>query len=105
MIGWSNDINVMHFIHSVGPYKAALALAFGIVLGMTFDTTGPRRTVTPAPAAAGAPTTVDRDRRAAADEPIARERRGFLRRPRRRTAVGAGATRGGQSPPGEPPRR
>jgi hypothetical protein len=74
---WSGDLGISHFIQSVGPYKAALAVTFGLVLGFCFDTSGPRRPVvedTP-----GTTTTAAND--GVADEPMARERRGgFLRR-------------------------
>jgi drug/metabolite transporter superfamily protein YnfA len=74
---WSGDLGISHFIQSVGPYKAAFALTFGLVLGFCFDTSGPRRRVTGEPVA----TTAVAPNDTVADEPIARERRGgFLRR-------------------------
>jgi drug/metabolite transporter superfamily protein YnfA len=76
---WSSDMGVLHFIHSVQPYKAVFALTVGLVFGFTFDTAGPRRAVEPA--AVG--------EHPAADEPITRERSGFLHRRRRdRTLAG-----------------
>lgn len=61
--GWSGDLGILHFIQSVGPYKAAFALTTGLALGFTFDTAGPRRVVEQPVEA-----------HAAVDEPVARER-------------------------------
>jgi hypothetical protein len=69
--GWSSDLGVTHFIDSVGPYKAALALGLGVVFGFTFDTAGPRRReVVEAPGTAAAPVPDG----PVADEPIAHDR-------------------------------
>jgi hypothetical protein len=64
---WSDSIGILGLVHSVGLWRGVLALGFGLVLGLSFD-------AVPAPvveedAAYAGPTA------AAADEPVAAERR------------------------------
>jgi hypothetical protein len=61
---WSNSIGILGLVHSVGLWRGVLALGLGLVLGLSFDGV-------PAPE-------VDE---AAADEPVAAERRWSVRRP------------------------
>jgi hypothetical protein len=39
---WSDSIGILDFVRDVGIFQAAIALAFGVVTGFVFDTTGPR---------------------------------------------------------------
>lgn len=39
---WSDDIGILGFVQDVGLFTSAVALAFGVVTGFIFDTTGPR---------------------------------------------------------------
>jgi hypothetical protein len=74
VLSWSSDIHVRGVLNDVMKYIPVFAFGTGLVFGFTFDTTGPvtRRRVADRPAAAPAPAPVDR---AAADEPMAAERR------------------------------
>jgi hypothetical protein len=84
VLAWSGDIHVRGLVQDLSEYVSVIAFGLGLLFGMTFDTSGPRRIAPPVAEPAAAP---ERDG-VAADEPIARERRGFLRRPRRdRTLV------------------
>jgi hypothetical protein len=75
VLAWSGDIHIRSFVRDVSEYGSVIAFAIGLTFGFTFDTTGPRREV------AGAPATATTHDGVAADEPVARERRGgFLRR-------------------------
>jgi hypothetical protein len=75
ILAWSGDIHIRGFVNDMVEYASVIAFAIGLTFGFTFDTAGPRREL------AGPPTAVARDDGVAADEPVARERRGgFLRR-------------------------
>lgn len=39
---WSDTIGILGFVRDLGPFAAAIALAFGVVTAFIFDTTGPR---------------------------------------------------------------
>jgi hypothetical protein len=76
---WSGDIGVRSFVSEMIRYASVIAFGIGLSLGLTFDTTGPRRKVVEEPIEEPleAPATHD----GAADEPVARERSGgFLHR-------------------------
>jgi len=93
-LAWSGDIGIRGLVTALFEYVGAISFGLGLTFGFTFDTVGPKRAVAAGPATAATPAVApgaDGGTRVA-DEPIARERRGFLRRPRRGTAVGAGAT-------------
>ena len=80
VLAWSGDIGIRGFVKDMIEYVSVIAFGIGLTFGFTFDTVSRRGA---APAGAAAPTTgvVTDDGRAAADEPVARERRGgFLRR-------------------------
>jgi hypothetical protein len=51
---WSNDIGIDGFVDSMGLMIPAVAFGIGLVFGLTFDTTGPRRAWTKPVPAAGA---------------------------------------------------
>ena len=51
---WSGDIGVDGFVDSMGLMIPAVAFGIGLVFGLTFDTTGPRRARTKPVPAAGA---------------------------------------------------
>jgi hypothetical protein len=83
VLAWSGDIHVRGLVNDLSEYASVIAFGLGLLFGITFDTSGPRRVAPPV----AEPTAGERDV-VAADEPMARERRGFLRRPRRdRTLV------------------
>jgi hypothetical protein len=42
-VSWSHSLGVYGVVHALGLYHGALALAFGLVLGFSFDTNGPAR--------------------------------------------------------------
>jgi len=52
--GWSEDIGIESFVNDIGLMIPAIALGVGLVFGLTFDTTGPRRARTRGVPAAGA---------------------------------------------------
>jgi hypothetical protein len=64
---WSDSIGILGVVHDIGLWSGVLAFAFGLVLGLSFDGV-PAPTVETEPAA-GLPAG------AAADEPVAAERR------------------------------
>jgi hypothetical protein len=67
---WSNDLGIAGFVKDMGgDLLTMLSFGLGLVFGLSFDTTGPRRTVPPA-----ADTARERQVEPAASEPIARER-------------------------------
>jgi hypothetical protein len=79
LVSWSHSIGIFGLVHELGLYHGVLAFAFGLTLGFSFDTSGPRRrdelivdrtAARPAPAPAPA---APMDRRAA-DEPVTAER-------------------------------
>jgi hypothetical protein len=51
---WSNDMGIDGFVDSMGLMIPAVAFGIGLVFGLTFDTTGPRRAGTKPVPAAGA---------------------------------------------------
>ena len=83
VVSWSNDIHIDGLVNDLKEYVSVFAFGIGLVFGYCFDTTGPRRRDV-----AGAPATTTRrgrldrrreavttdDGRAAADEPVTRER-------------------------------
>lgn len=80
---WSRDIGIYGLVADLGNLLPAIAFAAGLTLGLTFDTTGPRREVvageTPErrPADTPVPVTTSRAEPAdtrAADEPLTAER-------------------------------
>jgi hypothetical protein len=79
VLAWSRDIHVPALVRDLSEYAAVIAFGLGTLFGMTFDTSGPRQAVV---APAGEPVAAE-DETTAADEPIARGRGGFLRRPSR----------------------
>jgi hypothetical protein len=42
LTSWSDSIGILGFVHNIGVFPAAIALAFGVVTAFIFDTTGPR---------------------------------------------------------------
>jgi hypothetical protein len=79
LVSWSHSIGIYGLVHALGLYHGVLALAFGLVFGFTFDTTGPRiqrDVVAERPVAERAPVM---DRRVA-DEPVSAERAEVVRR-------------------------
>jgi hypothetical protein len=70
---WSDDMGIGGVVSSLGDLLAAVAFGTGLVLGFTFDTSGPRlRTLPGQPIERAEPAVVDRS---AADEPLTAERR------------------------------
>lgn len=87
VLNWSSDIHVRGLVNDVKEYVGVFAFGIGLVFGYIFDTTGPRRAVTPVPEreAVERGRDVDRDRYVerdrepaadgrAADEPTTAER-------------------------------
>jgi hypothetical protein len=77
---WSNSMGIDGAVHSIGLWRGVLAFGFGLLLGMAFDSV-PAREVeeeTAAPGYAGPPAGTTAP--AAADEPVAAERRWTGRR-------------------------
>ena len=77
---WAGDIGIEGLVNDLGLMIPAIALGIGLVFGLTFDTTGPRRAVrtkgVPAAGAQPVPTTNGRERAAAAeDRTVADDRR------------------------------
>jgi len=90
---WSGDIGLRTFVQTMGGVLEVLTFGLGIVFGLTFDTTGPRRDVAAGPAL---------DRRAA-DEPLAEDREAAATHRPARTPITTTTVR---SDPGiEPPPR
>jgi hypothetical protein len=86
LVSWSHSIGIWGLVHDLGLYHGVLALAFGLVFGFTFDTSGPRLrrdVVVDRPVAEPAPVM----ERHVADEPVAAEREEVVRRD---TPVGVG---------------
>ena len=75
---WSDSIGILGVVHDVGLWSGVLAFGFGLVLGLSFDGV-PAPMVETEPADGGA---------AAADEPVAAERRDAARRQPVATADG-----------------
>jgi len=67
---WSDSIGIFGVVHDIGLWSGVLAFAFGLVLGLSFDGV-------PAPMVETKP---GYDGAAAADEPVAAERRDTARR-------------------------
>jgi len=79
VLAWSGDLGIRGFVQDMAEYVSVIAFGLGLTFGFTFDTTGPRRATVDEPAPATTTTPAMHD--GAADEPVARERRGgFLRR-------------------------
>jgi hypothetical protein len=73
---WSNSMGILGAVHAIGSWHGALALGFGLVLGLSLDGV-------PAPATEAAPAyagPVGAGARPAADEPVTAERRAAARR-------------------------
>ena len=80
VLSWSGDIHIRGLVNDLKEYVAVFAFGIGLVFGYSFDTAGPRRAAAPPSATtrrgrlgrrrAVAPA----DSRAAADEPVTRER-------------------------------
>jgi hypothetical protein len=74
IVSWSHDLGLMNVVHDLGLWHGALAFAFGLMLGISFDTVP-----VPAPAREtvtyrqGPAATTPMDTRVA-DEPVAAER-------------------------------
>jgi hypothetical protein len=75
---WSDSIGILGVVHDVGLWSGVLAFGFGLVLGLSFDGV-PAPMVETEPADSGA---------AAADDPVAAERRDAARRQPVATADG-----------------
>jgi hypothetical protein len=79
LVSWSHSIGIFGLVHDLGLYHGVLAFGFGLALGFSFDTTGPRRreTVVEETAVAQRPaepiTTIVPDG-PALDEPVSAER-------------------------------
>jgi hypothetical protein len=66
--GWSSNLSIQGLVHDLGEYPAVLAFGIGLVLGFTFDTSGPaaygpfgrRRRAATIPAGGAAPPPEDR---------------------------------------------
>jgi hypothetical protein len=43
VVSWSGDLGIDGFVNSLGAMLPALALGIGLLFGLSFDTTGPRR--------------------------------------------------------------
>lgn len=43
VLGWSGDLGVRGFVNDMREYVPVVAFGLGLVFGLTFDTTGPRR--------------------------------------------------------------
>jgi MFS family permease len=78
---WSSDIGIEGLVNDLGLMIPAIALGIGLVFGLTFDTTGPRRAVrtkgVPAGGAQPVPQTTNGRERAAVsdDRTVAEDRR------------------------------
>jgi hypothetical protein len=74
---WSDSVGILGLVHSVGLWRGVLAFGFGLVLGLCFDGVPAPEIDEAGPYAGpqGAAAT------AAADEPVAAERRWSTRRP------------------------
>src|SRR5918911_5054972 len=76
LVGWSHSIGLYGIVKALGLYHGALAFAFGLVFGYTFDTSGPvrREDVVVDRTAAVAPAATPTMDRRVADEPVTAER-------------------------------
>jgi hypothetical protein len=92
---WSGDIGLMSFVQTMGGVLELLTFGLGLVFGLTFDTTGPRREVAAVPAMDGR----------AANEPLAPDREIVGTRKRARTPITTTTVRAGSDPGVEPPPR
>jgi hypothetical protein len=72
---WSNSMGILGAVHAIGSWHGALALGFGLVLGLSLD--GVPAPAPTGPAYAGP---VGAGARPAADEPVTAERRAAARR-------------------------
>jgi hypothetical protein len=71
---WSNSMGIDGAVHSIGLWRGALAFGFGLLLGMAFDSVPAPAVEEPAPGDVG-PAAAGATAPAAADEPVAAERR------------------------------
>src|SRR5437870_5399038 len=78
VLSWSGDIHIRGLVNDLMEYVAVFAFGIGLVFGLSFDTTGPRRRTVPAGRTA--------DDRRAADEPLTADRNGAVA-PTGRTTV------------------
>jgi hypothetical protein len=76
LVSWSHSIGIYGIVKAIGLYHGALALAFGLVLGYTLDTSGPARheDVVVDRTAVATPVATPVMDRPVADEPVAAER-------------------------------
>jgi hypothetical protein len=75
LVDWSHSAGIFGLVHDLGLYHGVLAFAFGLTLGFSFDTSGPRRRdelIVDQPAAVPAPAPPMDGR--VADEPVTAER-------------------------------
>ena len=75
VVGWSNDMGVKWLVDDFREYLPVIAFAIGLVFGFSFDTKGPRVRRARAVAPDRDVRAVPAEERAAADEPMAAERR------------------------------
>ena len=82
VLSWSGDLHIRGLVNDLKEYVPVFAFGIGLVFGYSFDTTGPRRAAVAPPATTtrrglfGRRRTVaaSDDGRAAADEPVTRDR-------------------------------
>jgi hypothetical protein len=74
LVGWSHSLGLYGVVHALGLYHGALALVFGLALGLTLDTRGPARREDVVGRPAVAPATTRPMDRVVADEPVVAER-------------------------------
>lgn len=75
---WSSSMGIAGAVHSIGLWHGVLAFGFGLLLGLAFDSVPAPAVDEPAPGYASA--TTGATGAAAADEPVAAERRWARRR-------------------------
>jgi hypothetical protein len=71
ILAWSGDIHVRGLVHDLKQYVSVIAFGIGLVLGFSFDTSGPKVRRRGAAVPTAAPSPVDRH---ATDEPLTAER-------------------------------
>jgi hypothetical protein len=75
VVNWTGDIGLTNVVTDLKDYVAVIAFGLGLLLGFSFDTTGPRRVVRASGRGATAVETTPYEGRADADEPTAAETR------------------------------